>query len=276
MNSARVTSFNIAGLPAIQAGSPRDGRPPLLFVHGAFVDHESFRPWVQNFADRGWHAVAASRRGRAGLAPERARGLSIADYVEDTLKVIDALGEKPVLIGHSLGGLIAQKLAEMGKALAVVLMCPAPAAKLTAQPVALPAYLPMMPKILLGRPILPSRSGCTTIALNRMPAEVCPILHARLVPESGKVYREMIFGSFRVDFSKIDCPAMVLGGAEDRIVARGLVQWTAKKLSVPARIYDRHAHWMLEEAGWEEIAADVAGFLQPLAAENVAPLRRSA
>lgn len=276
MNSSRIDTASIAGFPAIQAGSPGDGRPPLLFIHGAFVDHDSFRPWVEYFGSRGWHAVAASRRGRAGLGPERARGLTIADYVEDTLKVIDTFGEKPVLIGHSLGGLIAQKLAEMGRARALVLMCPAPAAKLTAQPVALPAYLPMMPKILLGRPILPSRSGCTTIALNRMPADVCPALHAGLVHESGKVYREMIFGSFKVDFSRIDCPSLVIGGAEDRIVARDLVEWTAKQLDVPARIYDRHAHWMLEEAGWEEIAADVAGFLQPLAVGNVAPLRRSA
>jgi len=275
MNSNSIKSSSIAGFPAIEAG-PKSERPPLLFVHGAFVGHENFRPWVQYFAERGWRAVAASRRGRAGLGPERARGLTIADYVDDTLKIIDALGEVPILIGHSLGGLIAQKLAELGKARALVLICSAPAAKLPAQPVALPTYLPMMPKILTGRPILPSAKGCTTIALNRMPAEACPVLHAQLVHESGKVYREMIFGSFKVDFSRIDCPAMVLGGAEDRIVAPKLVEWTAAKLGVPARLYKDHAHWLLEEPGWERVAAEIGGFLQPLASGNIAPLRRSA
>jgi pimeloyl-ACP methyl ester carboxylesterase len=275
MNSNAVKSSILAGFPGIEAG-PKSERPPLLFVHGAFVTHESFRPWVQYFAERGWHAVAASRRGRAGLPPERAIGVTIADYVDDTLKMVEALSEKPIVIGHSLGGLIAQKLAELGKARALVLMSSAPAAMLTAQPVALPTYLPMMPKIMTGRPIKPTRRGCTTIALNRMPAEACPILHAQLVHESGKVYREMIFGSFKVDFSKIDCPAMVLSGVQDRIVAPKLVEWTAARLGVPARLYKEHAPWLLEEAGWERIASDVASFLQPLANENVAPLRRSA
>ena len=275
MDSQRVSPTVIAEFPAIETKGPA-GRPPLLFAHGAFVDHNSFRPWLEFFAARGWRGVAAARRGRAGVGPARAKGLSIADYVDDTLKVIAALGEKPVVIGHSLGGLIAQQIAALGQAEAIALLCPAPAAKLPAQRVALPTYLPMMPKILTGQPILPSAKGCTTIALNRMPKEACPILHAQLVHESGKVYREMIFGSCKVDFSKITCPAMVVGAAEDRIVAPALVEWTAQKLGVAADIRAGHAHWMLEEPGWEEIAGGVADFLDRHWPARQAPLSRIA
>ncbi|WP_217577631.1 alpha/beta hydrolase [Mesorhizobium sp. GbtcB19] len=275
MDSQRVSSTVIAGFPAIETG-PVAGRPPLLFVHGAFVDHTSFRPWLEFFAEHGWRGFAAARRGRAGIGPARAKGLAIADYVEDTLKVIAALGEKPVVIGHSLGGLIAQQIAALGHAEAIVLLCPAPAAKLPAQKVALPTYLPMMPRILTGQPILPSARGCATIALNRMPKEACPVLHAQLVPESGKVYRELIFGSYKVDFAKISCPAMVVGAAEDRIVAPALVEWTAQKLGVTADIRERHAHWLLEEPGWEEIAAGVADFLTTHWPARQASLSRTA
>ncbi|OHV89482.1 alpha/beta hydrolase [Mesorhizobium sp. ORS 3428] len=263
MDSQCVSPTVIAGFPAIEASPAQTsaGRPPLLFVHGAFVDHNSFRPWLEFFAARGWRGVAAARRGRAGIGPARAKGLSVADYVDDTLKVIAALGDRPIVVGHSLGGLIAQQIAALGKAEAIVLLCPAPAAKLPAQKVALSTYLPMMPRILAGQPILPSAKGCATIALNRMPKEACPILHAQLVPESGKVYRELIFGSCKVDFSKISCPAMVIGGAEDRIVAPALVEWTAGKLGVAAEIRERHAHWLLAEPGWEMIAGSVADFL---------------
>ncbi len=261
MEKSILTSTPVAGFPALQtAGDP--ARPPLLFIHGSFVGHAAFAGWLDYFGQRGWRTVAASRRGRAGVGPARARGLRIADYVEDTLQVIDTLDEMPIIVGHSLGGLIAQKIAELGRARAMVLLCPAPAAKLTAQPVALPTYLPMMPRILTGRPIIPGAGGCSTIALNAMPLAQRPAIHQTLVHESGKVYREMIFGSYRIDFARINCPAFVAGGRDDRIVETRLVEWTAQQLKVTPRIYDGHAHWLLQEPGWEQIAGDVAGFLE--------------
>lgn len=269
----RAVPATIAGFPALETKGAAD-RPPLLFVHGAFVGHETFAPWLDFFAARGWRCLAPSRRGRAGIAPERAAGLTIADYVDDTLKVVAALGETPIIIGHSLGGLIAQKLAELGKARAIVLVSPAPAAKLPAQPVALPTYLPMMPKILTGRPILPGPKGCSTIALNRIPEAERPAIHRQLVHESGKVYREMIFGTCKVDFAKVACPAMVVSGREDRVVAPAVAGWTARQLGVTAHILDGHAHWLLAEPGWEKIAAEVADFLDRIAPH--APLRRVA
>jgi pimeloyl-ACP methyl ester carboxylesterase len=275
MENTYVTSTNIAGFPAMATeGSPQ--KPPLLFIHGSFVGHESFAPWLRFFGGAGWRCMAASRRGRAGIGPERAKGLSIGDYVDDTLKVIDALGETPIVIGHSLGGLIAQKIAELGKARAAVLVCPAPAAMLTAQAAALPTYLPMMPKILAGMPSIPAPKGCSTIALNEVPAAQRPAIHKTLVHESGKVYREMIVGTFKIDFSKITCPVMVMGGRNDRIVSAKLVEWTAGRLGVPARIYERHAHWLMDEPGWEEIAAEALAFVNVVSGTGEAKLRRVA
>ena len=153
-----IVSTTLAGLPALRVAGQSD-RPPLLFLHGAFVTHEPWRDWMTRLAGRGWAGVAPARRGRLGVGPARARGLRFADYLQDTLAVIDALGEAPILIGHILGGLLAQKVAEAGRCRAMVLLSPAPAAMLTAQPVALPGFLPMMPGILTGQPVLPSASG---------------------------------------------------------------------------------------------------------------------
>lgn len=275
METTHVTSTKIAGFPAITTeGSAQ--KPPLLFIHGSFVGHESFAPWLRLFGEAGWRCIAASRRGRAGIGPERAKGLSIADYVDDTLRVIEALGETPIVIGHSLGGLIAQKIAELGKARAAVLICPAPAAMLTAQAAALPTYLPMMPGILAGQPIIPGPGGCSTIALNEVPKAQRPAIHKTLVHESGKVYREMIFGTFKVDFGKITCPVMVMGGRNDRIVSVKLVEWTAEKLGVQAHIHDGHAHWPIEEPGWEKIAGEALTFVNAIAGAGEVRLRRVA
>lgn len=270
-----VTETTIAGFPASTVDGDHS-KPPLLFIHGSFVGHQSFAGWQRFFADRGWRSVAASRRGRAGIGPTRAKGLHIADYVDDTLAVIAAMDETPVVIGHSLGGLIAQKIAELGRARAAVLLCPAPAAMLTAQRVALPTYLPMMPRILTGRPIIPPPGGCSTIALNAVPETARPAIHRTLVHESGRVYREMIFGSFKIDFARVKCPVWVAGGRLDRIVEPKLVAWTAAKLGVTPRLYDGHAHWLLEEPGWEALASDVNVFLDRVCSNQDGKIRKLA
>jgi pimeloyl-ACP methyl ester carboxylesterase len=216
---------------------------------------------MRALSDRGWRGVAVARRGRCGVGPERAEGLRIADYVEDTLRVIEALGELPVLVAHSLGGLVAQKVAEAGKCRGLVLLAPSPAAMLTAQPVALPAYLPMMPKILMGAPILPACSACERIALNCVPEAERAAIHDGFHFESGLAYREMIFGAVKVDPKRVQVPTLVLAGKEDRIVAEGLSRFTAERYGGTLKVYEGHAHWLLGEPGWERIAADAAAWL---------------
>jgi pimeloyl-ACP methyl ester carboxylesterase len=271
MSSNQVLATSIAGFPALVTTN-ESTRPPLLFIHGAFVTHEGFAPWMEALAEKGWRSIAPSRRGRLGLGPAQARGLTTADYVEDTQAVISALGETPILVGHSLGGLIAQKIAESGKARALALLAPAPAAMLTAQAVALPAYLPMFPRILAGQPIVPSCAGCSRIALNRVPEAERPALHATLVHESGKVYRELIFGSIKVDPAKVKCPVLVVGGAEDRIVSTTLMRWTAERYGAELKLYADHAHWLIGEPGWQTIAADLAAWLDRAVPANLASL----
>jgi pimeloyl-ACP methyl ester carboxylesterase len=272
-----ITSTTLAGLPALRAAGDA-GRPPLLFLHGAFVTHEPWRGWMTRLAGRGWAGVAPVRRGRLGAGPARARGLRFGDYLQDTLEAIDALGETPIVVGHSLGGLLAQKVAEAGRCRAMVLLSPAPAAMLTAQAVALPGFLPMMPRILSGQPVLPTAGGCARIALNRMPVGERPGCHASLVHESGAVYREMIFGAIRVDPAKVTCPTYVLGGAEDHVVSQRLLRFTAERYRADLKILDGHAHWLLEEPGWEAIVDDVADWLErvlrPVLPKETGPLSR--
>lgn len=80
-------------------------KPPILFLHGAFAGPEIWTrfvaPW---FAARG-HQVAAPR------LPGTVPGARLRDYVRRAAAAADALGAPPVVVGHSLGGLVAQHLA---------------------------------------------------------------------------------------------------------------------------------------------------------------------
>lgn len=87
---------------------------PILFVHGAWHDawcwQEHFLPY---FAQHGYVAHALSFRGHGNSAGrERLRWSGIADYVTDLAQVVQRLPTPPILIGHSMGGLVVQRYLE--------------------------------------------------------------------------------------------------------------------------------------------------------------------
>jgi len=263
-----VEATTIAGFPALAAhpaAGPRT-RPPMLLLHGAFADETCFERWLPDAATAGFPAWSPARRGRHGIGPDRAAGLRFEDYVADTLAVIDALDEPPVLVGHSLGALVAQRVAELGRARALVLLAPAPPAMLTAQAVALPHFAPQLPRILTGRPFVVGGHACTTLALNELPEDERPAVHAHLTPESGRVYRSMLFGTVRIDADRVEVPVYVAGGDRDRIVSTRLLRKTARHYGTEAHVHEGRGHFVILEPGWEQLVADVLAWLDEVLA----------
>ena len=107
-----------------QAG---DGEPELLFVHGWCCDWSAFRPQFQHFART--HAVTALDLRGCGRSDRPADGYEIRDFADDLAQFCRVVGiEKPVVVGHSLGGMIAVEFAARYPSvpLALVLVDPGP------------------------------------------------------------------------------------------------------------------------------------------------------
>lgn len=95
-------------------------RTPVVFIHGLWIHGESWRPWIEMFRRQGYDAVAAKWPGEADT-PEATRrnapamgsyGVSeVAEFITGQLQLFE---EKPVLIGHSVGGLLVQTLLGRG------------------------------------------------------------------------------------------------------------------------------------------------------------------
>ena len=101
---------------------------PLLFIHGmshaawCWADH--FLPY---FAKHGYESHALSLRGHGeSEGRERLRWTSLAEYVSDVVQTVDQMEKPPVLVGHSMGGLIVQKYLESHEAPAAVLLASVP------------------------------------------------------------------------------------------------------------------------------------------------------
>lgn len=248
--------------------SPADvPRPvPLLFVHGAW--HAAWcwdEHFLGYFADRGYRAVALSLRGHGTSATsKRLRDLSFADYLDDVVEVARGMPVPPVVIGHSMGGVIVQKYLESHAAPAGVLMCSMPPqgylrsglrwlrrhpwhfAKLSITGESLP-YV-STPDLARERFYSPQ----TPEALVRRYA-------ARLQEESS---RSGIDGLVKLPRpERVTAPVLVLGALEDGAVTPDEVRATARAYRTEPVFFDGMGHNVMLEPGWEAVADRIGSWL---------------
>ena len=99
---------------------------PVVFIHGLWLHATSWQPWIELFGEAGYTTVAPGWPGDPDTVEEaRANPESIADHgiddvVEHYAEIIAGLAEPPILVGHSFGGMIAQKLLGQDLAAAAV------------------------------------------------------------------------------------------------------------------------------------------------------------
>jgi pimeloyl-ACP methyl ester carboxylesterase len=110
---------------------------PVLFVHGLWLHATSWQPWIDHFRQAGYEPEAPGWPGEpdtvdaARLAPEQIADHGIeevtAHFAEQALRLAKApMGVQPVIVGHSFGGLIVQKLMARGLGSAGIAIDPAP------------------------------------------------------------------------------------------------------------------------------------------------------
>lgn len=243
-------------------------RPTIVLIHGMWCQPSVWRHWHHLLDAAGYHCLAIRLPGHRPDPDRRTLNLlgktRLHDYVATARAVIETLPRPPIVIGHSLGGLIAQKLAtEVPLAAAVLLNSAAPGAVFPLRPVAVPGiYRHFLHPNLRRQPFRLSDAEARYLVLNKMPANrQQPVLDG-LVYESGRVVYEVAFGPLNlmktntVDKEVISCPMLSIAGQEDRIVpvsvSRNMAKWYDSRLEYWE--YPEHAHWLLGEPGWDSVA----------------------
>lgn len=242
-------------------------RSPLLFVHGLAAAANVFEHYLPFFAALGHPCYALNLRGRAGSRPGTSIGsVAFAEYVDDALEAARAVGAlheaTPIVVGHSMGGLVAQQLAARGEVAAAVLISPAPPrgiAVLTWPLISRMArYIGAM---LRSRPFVARWEDFRVLVLNGFPVDEQPAAFDRLVPDSGRVARQLAFAGVAVDARAVRCPMLVVGGDADRFVPLAVVRRVAARYGAPLHVAAGRAHMIPLEPGWADTAARIAEWL---------------
>ncbi|WP_197383411.1 alpha/beta hydrolase [Mycolicibacterium mengxianglii] len=240
------------------------GSPPILFLHGVFGRPSLFGPWIDCFTAAGYPCHAVTLPGRDPTDDAVLARTGIDDCFSAALSAYDALGEPAIVIGHSMGGLLGQKLAAARDCAALVLLASAPPGMLVPHPKMVPHLIPLLPAIVAGRPFAPSEATLRAVLMNSLTRAEQDILLPRLVRDSGRVYRELAMGAAatRVKADDVTCPVLCVSAGQDRDIAHWVSRRIATRYRAQHQIHPTLPHWIIAESAVETVAPPVLSWLR--------------
>ena len=189
------------------------------------------------------------------------------DYIADVEKVlIDLNLQECVLIGHSLGGLIAQKTASAFQSIkALVTIASAPPLGVFMEMHNDLPYSESMMNTMWGlmnmKPVKPTFSIAEQTVLNNIAPDERKKVFSMFVAESLVVGYQVAQG-FEVDPEKIKCPRLVIGCSRDIVAPESMQKSLARFLHADYISYEQFAHLPMLEHGWEQSADDIGNWLR--------------
>jgi pimeloyl-ACP methyl ester carboxylesterase len=232
---------------------------PIVFVHGLWGGAWLWERWLPVAAAHGWDAWAVELRGRNGSRPVPELGrVRIRDFVADVGDALAHIGDA-VLVGHSMGGLVAQVAAAGDPHVrAAAFLCSVPPRGIVALTGPLlrraGAYLPAMAR---GQTFVPRRADAGALLMNEVDPAVRDELFVRLMPDSGTAAREIALGRIGVDPAHVRMPVLVAGATRDRICPPTLHAKLVHRYAADELVFDGRGHLVMLEAGWESRALQV-------------------
>ena len=253
--------------------------PPIIMIHGAFCGGWAFEAFRAPFEAAGHTVLTPDLRGHSeGQSGDKVVGVSMTDYARDIAALCAEQSEPPILIGHSLGGLVAQLATRRAKVRALVLLAPSAPWGVAGSSMeeAVTAFGLHMLGPFWATSVAPDRGLMRQYSLDRMPKADCEAVVARLRPESGRALWEALnwwldpFMTTSVGSGALPAPSLVLVGERDLVHPPGTVRQTAERIGAAFRVIPGMSHWLLGEAGWEAVASEVQAWLATIPAQDAA------
>ena len=242
----------------------RKKKPPVVMIHGGFCGPWAWDDFASRFRAAGYAVETPALRHHEGAKPAPALATtSLVDYAMDLERQIAEMKAPPILVGHSMGGLLAQMLAARQKIAATILLAPsAPWGVPPSTLFEIGAAQSLMLRVGFWSAVLePNFDIAAAHSLDRFSKERRAEIFGRMIPESGRATFEMLHWGLdmrrasEIDIRKVECPLLFLAGSGDRINPPGTVERTARLYKDRARfeVMSGMSHWLIGEPGWEAV-----------------------
>ena len=250
---------------------------PIVLVHGMFMTPLCWEHWVDRYGARGRTVLALPWPGRDASVPDL-RGahpdpnlgeLGLLAVVDHLAEMIEALPDRPVLIGHSMGGLVVQLLLQRDLGAAGVAIDSAPPSGVfSTKPSFLKSNWPMItPLEPASRPhMITLEEFAYAFANTLSPDDQVVAWERYAVPESRRVPHDSLGKAGHVDFSAPHPPLLLVAGEKDHIIPAPLNESNFKHYRDQAsvtefRLYPGRDHLTITEPGWEQVADESLDWL---------------
>lgn len=236
---------------------------PVLFIHGMFSDSGLLASWLQRLEAAGYQTHAPSLPGRNPTDMKLLGRIGVPEFVDAAMAARERLERPPIVIGHSLGALVAQRLAALTQTAALVLLAPVPPWMLVPQLRILRFQIPLMPAILAGRALMPPTAAFRAIPFSSLPRDEQDDLVPRMVPDAGRAFRSTSFGTsvVRVKRRAVSCPVLCVSGTADRNVAPWIHRRIARRYSAEHHVHEGMPHWIVADSLIDEVAPPVLDWM---------------
>ncbi len=245
-------------------------------IHGMWGGGWIWENFKQYFSDKGYNCINSTlpyhEAKSTNELPASLGKTSLYDYVEFLKKEIDKLDEKPILFGHSMGGLLTQILTSQGYAKAAVLFNPAPPGGISSfSTSALKCMKLVFIKSILLRPTLIKFESMKYSAFNKIDESKHMEFYNKLVYDSGRAFLELAAPGLShkkiafVDEKSVKCPLLVIGSKFDHTIPAPIVKKIAEKYpTAEYKEYPDNAHWIIVEENWHEVADFVENWISKI------------
>ena len=257
--------------------------PTVVFIHGLWLHSTSWTPWQEFFEAAGYDTIAPEWPGTPGTVREaRESAGTIADHgIDDVtdhyLGIIENLDEAPILIGHSFGGMIAEKILGLGNAAAAVAIDAAQIKGVLPLPLsALHSTLPVFknPANLHRAVSLTAEQFRFSFGNAVSQQESDTLFEQWTIPAPGKPLFEAASANFSLHSpAKVNTgnedrgPLLLIAGGKDHTVPEVITNATAKQYRHSAAVTDLiefpdRGHSLTIDSGWREVARTALEWLQ--------------
>jgi pimeloyl-ACP methyl ester carboxylesterase len=247
----------------------------IMFVHGMYMTSLCWENWSAFFRAKGYTCIAPDWPGRdktvqALRKPDPQLGnLSLKAVIDHFAGKAKSLGEKPIIIGHSMGGLVVQILLQQDLAAAGVAIDSAPPMGVftTQWPFLKSNWPHINPFVSKSEPIVMSFERFQYTFANSMTLQEQRDAYDKyVVPESRRVPADSLTSLARIDFKKPHAPLLLIAGSNDHQIPSSLNKTNYAKYADRGSVtsfkeFAGRTHFIIGQKDWEEIAGYVAGWL---------------